>query len=69
MINETLELDIETRIGDGSLEPFIAYLETTTDDEWQTDTVRDKDNSKNCVMGHLINWAYGKDYKDSVSDV
>ncbi len=54
---------------DISLEAFIAYLETTTDDEWQTDTVRNQDNSKNCVMGHLVNWAYGKDYNGNVAPI
>lgn len=49
------------------LDPFIAYLEDTTDDEWQVDTVRNKGNTKNCVMGHLVNWYYGKNYEGSIS--
>lgn len=51
-----------------SLEPFIEYLENTKDDEWIVDIVRSKDNARNCVMGHLINWFYGKDYTGPISN-
>lgn len=51
------------------LKPFVAYLEQTKPSEWQVDTVRNSNNTKNCVMGHLVNWAYGKDYKDNLSPI
>lgn len=51
------------------LSPFISYLEKTSPDEWQVDTVRSVGNTKNCVMGHLVNWYYGKDWQGSVSPV
>jgi hypothetical protein len=50
-----------------NLEPFIAYLEHTNDDEWLVDIVRSQGNVQNCVMGHLVNWFYGKDYVGSIS--
>ncbi len=43
---------------------LISYLEKTNDDQWQTDVCRSKDGKRNCVMGHLFNWA-GGDGKDS----
>lgn len=49
------------------LKPFIAYLEKTKDEEWQIDTVRNSSNSKNCVMGHLVNWFYGERYEGDIS--
>lgn len=49
-----------------NLNPFIEYLQATTDDEWQLDTVRNTDNTRNCVMGHLVNWFYGKDYEGNI---
>lgn len=49
------------------LTPFIEYLENTTDDEWLLDTVRNKGNTQNCMMGHLVNWFYGKDHTGSIS--
>ncbi len=52
-----------------NLQPFIAYLEATTDDEWYVDKVRNADNTQNCVMGHLINWVHGKDYTGNISPV
>lgn len=51
------------------LKQFILYLENTNDEEWQVDTVRNEGNTKNCCMGHLVNWYYGEDYEGSVSDV
>ncbi len=45
------------------LPSFIAYLEETSPDEWLTDHVRTEDNSKNCVMGHLMNFVYGKEQR------
>lgn len=51
-----------------TLDEFIAYCEATSEDEWQLDVVRDKDNSRNCLFGHLVNWYYGKDYRGLVSD-
>ena len=50
------------------LPAFIRYLEATTPEEWQVDTVRSVGNAKNCVMGHLINYVYGKDYEASISE-
>ncbi len=51
------------------LDDFIAYLENTGEHEWNQDRVRNSDNTKNCVMGHLVNWYYGKDYEGDVSAV
>ncbi len=51
------------------LTEFIDYLQATTDDEWRVDTVRDAANTQNCVMGHLVNWAYGKDFEGNISPV
>lgn len=36
------------------LQTVIAYMETTTEDSWQTGTVRSKDGTKNCFFGHLF---------------
>ena len=49
------------------LPAFIRYLESTTPEEWQVDTVRNKGNTKNCVMGHLVNYVYGKEFTGSIS--
>lgn len=54
------EAELLYRIED--LQGFIRYLQSTRDDEWQTGTVRNQDNTKNCVMGHLVNYIYGKNY-------
>lgn len=51
------------------LSSFISYLENTKDSEWQTNRVRSKDNQKNCVMGHLVNWYYGKGYHENISPI
>ena len=49
------------------LKPFIDYLEGTGDDEWTVDIVRTEGNKQNCVMGHLMNWYYGKEYKGVIA--
>jgi hypothetical protein len=49
------------------LPAFIAYLESTSPDEWLLDTVRNVGNTKNCLFGHLINYIYGKDYTGTIS--
>lgn len=49
------------------LSPFINYLEQTKESEWLCDTVRNKGNTKNCVMGHLVNWFYGEGYEGNIS--
>ena len=51
------------------LTEFISYLEVTRDDEWQVGIVRNLDNTKNCVIGHLVNWFYGKDHEGCISPV
>lgn len=51
----------------GDLRDFIAYLEATTADEWYLDRVRNAENTQNCVMGHLVNFVYGKDYDGNIS--
>lgn len=50
------------------LPSFIKYLRGTNDSEWQVDTVRSKNDKKNCVMGHLVNWFYGKDYEGNITE-
>ncbi|WP_422758948.1 hypothetical protein [Paenarthrobacter sp. C1] len=37
------------------LDPVIAYMEATSEDAWQVDTVRSADGSTNCFFGHLFN--------------
>lgn len=48
-----------------NLNSFIAYLQQTKDEDWVVDIVRSKDG-KSCVMGHLVDWFYGKDYKGNI---
>lgn len=48
------------------LKAFISYLESTKDEEWCVDIVRSKGNKQNCVMGHLTNWVYGKEYEGNI---
>lgn len=45
-----------------NMQDFIDYLEETRPDQWYLHKVRNKENTKNCLYGHLINWYYGKDY-------
>lgn len=52
-----------------NIDSFIDYLETTDDNEWCEDVVRTKGNEKNCVMGHLVNWYFGKDYEGKLEPV
>ena len=49
------------------MEPFIEYLKNTKDEDWQTDKVRS--GNKNCVMGHLVDWYYGKGFQGVISPV
>lgn len=44
-----------------TLEPVIAYMESTAEDSWNVDTVRSKDGTKNCFFGHLFNMAPDED--------
>jgi len=50
------------------LPAFISYLESTKPEDWLVDTVRSKGNTKNCVMGHLVNYVYGVGYEGSISE-
>lgn len=52
-----------------TLDKFIEYLETTQEDEWSVDVVRSKDGKKDCVMGHLVNWYYGKGDKGNIMPI
>lgn len=45
------------------LSSVIKYLESTSENSWCVDVVRTKDNSKNCMFGHLF--AMGDDEKES----
>lgn len=47
-----------------TLDSFIAYLENTNPEDWATDVVRT--GKKNCLLGHLVNWMYGEDYKGNI---
>lgn len=38
------------------LDPFLAYLESTSEDAWQVDVVRSSDGTRNCMFGHLYQW-------------
>lgn len=40
------------------LDPFIAHLEGTAEDAWQVDVVRSADGTRNCMFGHLFQFAY-----------
>jgi hypothetical protein len=51
------------------LQSFIEYCEATTADEWYLHKVRNKENTKNCLYGHLVNWYYSKDYKGNISPI
>lgn len=48
---------------------FIDYCEATKPSDWYLHKVRNKDNTKNCLYGHLVNWYYGKDYTGSISPI
>lgn len=50
------------------LNPFIEYLEKTSENEWVVDVVRTQ-NGKNCMFGHLVNWFYGKEYKENIMPI
>lgn len=50
-----------------NIDPFIQYLEKTDPNDWTMDVVRTKDG-KNCLLGHLVNWFYGKDYEGNIMD-
>lgn len=50
-----------------TLTPFIKYLEKTKPEDWAVDVVRTKDG-RNCMFGHLVDWYYGKNYRDNVMD-
>lgn len=63
----TFERAIERLSND--LQSFIDYCESTSPDEWYLHKVRNKDNTKNCLYGHLCNWYYGKDWEGSVSPI
>lgn len=39
------------------LQDFIDYLERTEESQWCVDIVRSKDQEKNCLFGHLFNFA------------
>ena len=47
----------------GTLQTFIQYLIDTDESEWRVDTVRNADNTENCLFGHLVNFIYGKGYE------
>lgn len=38
------------------LGPLITHLETTREEDWQTDIVRSGDGTRNCFFGHLHAW-------------
>lgn len=37
-----------------TLDPVIAYMEATDEEDWQIDTVRSADGTTNCFFGHLF---------------
>lgn len=47
------------------LAKVIAYLKGTTEDSWCTDVVRTKDG-KNCLLGHIVDYVYGKGYQGNI---
>lgn len=51
------------------LQPFIQYLIDTKEEEWAVGVVRTKGNKQNCLFGHLVNWAYGKEFEGDVSPI
>ena len=54
---------VESKVAD--LHSFITYCENTNCDEWATDVVRTKDG-KNCLLGHLVNYVYGRNYEGNI---
>lgn len=50
------EVRIPDLVIENTLQNLIAYLERTKDEDWTTDVVRTKDG-KNCLFGHIFNWA------------
>jgi hypothetical protein len=55
--------EIAERLSD--LGKVIAYLESTPEDSWAVNVVRTKDG-KNCLLGHVIDYVYGKGYEGNV---
>lgn len=51
------------------MQGFIDYCEGTKPQDWYLQRVRNKENTKNCLYGHLINWYYGKDYTGNISPI
>ena len=52
-----------------TLDQFIAYLETTNEDEWCLGVVRTDGNKANCMFGHLVNWWHGKGFEGNIGEV
>lgn len=48
---------LPTDIPENFLNGFIAHCEKTGEDEWCVDIVRSKGGDKNCLFGHLCNYA------------
>jgi hypothetical protein len=44
-----------------TLDTVIAYIESTAEEDWNVDTVRSKDGTKNCFFGHLFNMTPDED--------
>lgn len=49
------------------LPDFISYIINTDDADWQIDIVRDKNNERNCLFGHLVNWYFGREYQGDIT--
>lgn len=47
------------------LKKIVAYLESTPEDSWCTGVVRTK-TGKNCLLGHVVDYVYGKDYEGNI---
>lgn len=50
-----------------TIDDIIAMAEATRDDQWQTETVRSEDGTRNCFFGHL--YAYGQRLGDAATDL
>lgn len=55
--------DLESKVA--NLQAFIAYCEATKPEDWALDVVRTKDG-KNCLLGHLVDYVYGKGYEGNI---
>ncbi|MDN3651261.1 hypothetical protein QWY77_00490 [Thalassotalea ponticola] len=62
---EELDTDARDEKFHYTLRNFINYLESTHDDDWTIDVVKNKAGTKNCLFGHLWDFAGGNDNEEA----